>query len=73
MSNPVSVLLTPRQRTIVYALAFLVTKGLAAALAALVVFGDAPAWFLAISAAWGVLNPTEGLAIANVPTTEENA
>ena len=68
--NPVAQLLTPKQRKVVYALCWIATKGLAAALAALVIFGDAPKWFLAISAAWGVLCPTEGLAIANVPAVD---
>lgn len=67
----VSALLPPKVRLVIYLASWAVTKGLAAALAALVIFGDAPKWYLAISAAWGVLNPTEGLAIANVPKRQD--
>lgn len=64
--NPVVLVLRPEQRRLIYAAAFCITKGLSATLAGLVVFGDAPKWFLAVSAAWGVLCPTEGLAIDNL-------
>lgn len=72
--EPINVqqLLGPRARMAIYLARWIITTGLATALAALLVFGDPPTWFLAISAGWGVLSgATDGLAIDNVPTNEE--